>query len=94
MVIYAFEKLRIIFSVIIFHFKEPVSNINIQNPSPHCLTLAFMISPPFILIFSEFSGILFLFPNVHPPILTHTNPTRIHTPPSLPCYTNLGTYHY
>ena len=57
MVIYAFEKLGIIFSVIIFHFKEPVSNINTESPSPRRLPLACVVFPHLLFLFSlSFQG--------------------------------------
>lgn len=74
MVIYAFEKLRIIFSVIIFHFKEPVSNIN--SPSPHHLPLTCVVYSHLLFLFAvSFQGFGVCFQSlIHPETHSTSNP--------------------
>lgn len=75
MVIYAFEKLRIIFSVIIFHFKETVSNINTKSPSPHRLPSAYVVFFHFLFLFPLcFQGSGICFQSFTPPETYHTEP--------------------
>lgn len=77
MVIYAFEKLRIIFGVIIFHFKETISNINTKSSSPHHLPPAYEVFFHFLfLFFLSFQG-----PGVC--FQSFISPERDHTEPSL-----------
>lgn len=78
MVIYAFEKLRIIFSVIIFHFKETVSNINTKSSS-HCLPPAYVVFFHFLFLFSlSFQGSGVCFQSFIPPKQTTPNPLFHH----------------
>lgn len=71
MVIYAFEKLGIISSVIIFPFKEPVSDINTQSPSvPH---IAFVVFSHLLFFSLSFQGFCFCFQSATYPE-THTMP--------------------
>lgn len=76
MVIYAFEKLRIIFSVIIFHFKETVSNINTKSSSPPHLPPAYVVFFHILFLFSlSFQGSGVCFQSFIPPETDHTQPS-------------------